>query len=256
MSITSTIVRRARKAWSDPRAALVTLEYGPVNSAHWRIRKWLSPIAGRWGKSCLKQHGALPFVDAYNAKRPPSAFEPDWYDLWHLYRDIIGFRPRQLLEYGSGQSTVVMAAALAKNAADGSQPGHLTSLESEAQWAEINHQAIPAELRQFVTVMHSPRRILSELEIRFSHAPVAAPDFVYLDGPDHPWHRMASLDLLDLEPNFPRNFALVVDGRTFNKNELLKRFKRKYRSRRRGLASNDTVITPALPFFRKSRSRN
>lgn len=206
-------------------------------------------MAQRFGRSTLRRHQVSGFIEEFTVRRPPEGFKPDWYDLWHIYRDIISYYPRVVLEYGSGQSTVAMAAALKRNADDGYPAGHLTALESEAKWAEINSDAMPAELRPFVTIIHSPRRILDNLEIRFSHAPVAAPEYVYLDGPDHPWPRMASLDLLDLEPNFPRSFKLVVDGRTFNKNELLKRFKRRYRSRPRGWASNDTVITLALPSY-------
>jgi hypothetical protein len=71
---------------------------------------------------------------------------------------------------------------------------------------------------------------------------VAAPDYVYLDGPDHPAPEMAALDLVDLEPNFPRGFRLVVDGRTFNRNVLLARFQRRYRVRWRSLFSNDSLI--------------
>lgn len=239
---TLTLTRRLSKALADPRAVLEALEYGPINSFRFWLRQRALPLTGLIGRSQLKRHGVLPDLEAFNAARPASAFEPDWGDLWHLYRDVRFGRHHTCLEYGSGQSTLVIAKALHDSARDGFPGGHLTSLEADEQWSRVNADAIPEGLRSYVDVIHSPMRVLSRLEIRFSHAPVPSPDFVYLDGPAHPAHNMASLDLLDLEPNFPPQFALVVDGRTFNKNQLLRRFKRKYRSRWRSPLSNDTVI--------------
>lgn len=243
LTAVATAKRRLNKIWDDPRVAMEAIEYAYVNRLHWKLRDMLRPISQRMGKYSLRHHGVLQALEAYNSKRPPSSFDPDYYDLWHLYRDVLSYRHRTCLEYGSGQSTVVIAEALYDNDREGFGRGHLTTLESEEKWADINREAIPRELQSYVTIIHSPRQILSRLEIRFSHAPVAAPSFVYLDGPDHPDHSMASLDLLDLEQNFPKHFRLVVDGRTFNKNELLKRFKKRYRSHRRGIMSNDTIVT-------------
>jgi len=239
-TVVSKALRRARKAWADPRYAMEVIEYSYVDGLHWWLRRKLLPFAAPGARRKLERFDVLSAIDAYNAARPPAAFQPDWVDLCHLYDDVRTFKPKALLEYGSGQSTVVLAKAIADNGG-----GHLTTLEADLEWAAINRAAIPADLKSYVTIIHSDFHVVSQHEVRFSHAPVAAPDFVYLDGPAFPsvTVQMAALDLVDLETNFPAGFRLVIDGRTYNKNQLLQRFKRRYRSRRRGLVSNDTVVT-------------
>jgi hypothetical protein len=239
-AILTTALRRARKVWTDPHYALEAIEYTYVDGLHWWLRKKLMPIFAPRARHKLERLSVVESLDAYNARRPPSSFAPDWGDLLHLYNDVRRLKPKILLEYGSGQSTVVLARAIADNGT-----GHLTTLEADRGWADINRAAIPTNLRPFVTIIHSDFHVISQHEVRYSHSPVLSPDFVYLDGPAFPCQtiQMAALDLVDLEPKFPPSFRLVIDGRTYNKNQLLRRFKRRYHSRRRGLVSNDTIVT-------------
>jgi len=54
-----------------------------------------------------------------------------WSDYLTLYREVRQYRPQEVLELGSGVSTVVLAFALVANAADGSPPDRITSMEED-----------------------------------------------------------------------------------------------------------------------------
>lgn len=64
------------------------------------------------GKRKLLNRGVLDTIDDFVAKRPSGSLKPDYADLWFLYSLITKRRPKVVLEFGSGVSTVVMARAL------------------------------------------------------------------------------------------------------------------------------------------------
>ena len=56
-------------------------------------------------------------------------------DYLTLYAQVRAHRPREILECGTGISTVVLAQALRENAIeDGETPGRVTSMEDDADW--------------------------------------------------------------------------------------------------------------------------
>src|SRR5262249_3339590 len=58
-------------------------------------------------------------------------YAPDWSDLLHIYQLVRRRKPKVVLEFGSGCSTVMFARALADNHADmGGEAPHLYSVET------------------------------------------------------------------------------------------------------------------------------
>lgn len=110
-------------------------------------------------------------------------------DYYLLHSYIVKRRPTRLLEFGSGKSTLVMAQALFevhRRAAD-SPPGHLYSLEDVPRFHEDIKRIIPDRFRQYVTLVHSPKREScwrNEIwGFGYSALPPGPFDFVFVDGP-------------------------------------------------------------------------
>lgn len=173
-------------------------------------------------------------------RRPKEAHKPNWIDLWSLYKMIRRRKPKNVLEFGSGCSTIIISQALADNAAEGA-PGHLYSLDTkpepgETDWGQVTLDSMPEYLKSFCTLNVVPV-VLGDYEgipaWRYQGVPEIAPDFVYLDGPGlvHTKHKRAA-DVLDIESHFRPGFRLLVDGRhencQFLKDKLKKDYKIKY----------------------------
>src|SRR3546814_15369311 len=81
-------------------------------------------------------------------RRPPRSTRTDtlfpyttlfrsYSDYLTLYEQVRAHRPREILECGTGISTVVLAQALRENAAEiGQAPGRVTSMEDDPDWQD------------------------------------------------------------------------------------------------------------------------
>lgn len=190
------------------------------------------------GRRALADRGYLRLFDA----RPADAYPPVWSDLWFLYRLVRECKPKILLEFGGGCSTIIYAQALADNAAEGA-PGFLHSLDADETWAGVTAKSLPEHLKPYCDVAYSPARPV-EYEgtpvWRFSNVPDVIPDFIYLDGPALTPERKIAVDVLDLEPRFPKGFHLLVDGRSRNCAFLEQHFKRRYDKEHRRVLKSTT----------------
>jgi hypothetical protein len=174
------------------------------------------------------------------ARRPSEAKPPVWSDLWFLYRTVRERKPKVVLEFGSGCSTIVYAQALADNAAEGA-PGFLHSLDADPHWGQVTIDSMPDQLRAFCEVTITPAvpcDYEGEKVWRFDDVPDVVPELIYLDGPALTKERRAAVDVLDMEPTFPAGFRLIVDGRSKNCALLEQHFKRQYRRERHPILKN------------------
>jgi hypothetical protein len=147
-------------------------------------------------------------------KVPANAIPPDWCDLRFLYEQTLARKPRSVVEFGSGCSTVVIAQALVGNGR-----GHLYSIESDEHWAEVTASYLASEHRQVCSIHHCP--IIEEngprgAALRYTSVPKVEADFVYVDGPELSEAYPVSSDPLDMQ--LSANCFVVIDGRkpTFN----------------------------------------
>ncbi len=190
------------------------------------------------GRRALDRLGYLSLFDA----RPANAKPPVWSDLWAIYSQVRARKPKVLLEFGSGCSTIIYAQALADNAAGGA-PGFLHSLDADAHWGQVTIDSMPEHLRQYcdITLTERVEAMLGDVPVwRFARVPDVVPDMIYLDGPALTPERRAAIDVLDMEDRFPEGFRLLVDGRSFNRALLEKHFKRRYERHHRPVLKSTT----------------
>ena len=145
-------------------------------------------------------------------------------DYYLLHRYIVMRRPRRVLEFGSGVTTLVMAHALAVSHRGAGVAGHLYSLEAIPRFHENVKEILPDALRAYVTLICSPRREgIWRGEIwgfGYSELPPGTFDLVFVDGPTEYRDDEAvrcgikgvCLDLLDLlERDADGRLDVVVD---------------------------------------------
>src|SRR3546814_303017 len=132
-------------------------------------------------------------------RRPPRSTRTDtlfpyttlfrsYSDYLTLYEQVRAHRPREILECGTGISTVVLAQALRENAAESGQtPGRVTSMEDDPDWHRLATERLPEELRAIVEIVHSPKVdgfYKCFRGVCYERVPDRPYDFVFSDGPD------------------------------------------------------------------------
>src|SRR5215475_11061475 len=110
------VARKAQHFAHDP--------LGTARNQPHRIRAAI----GQWH---LARNGVLNVVRAFQRLRPAEAVPGDPGDWWFLYKTIRERHPKLILEFGSGNTTVVQAQALYNNH-DG---GRLLSIDASPRWA-------------------------------------------------------------------------------------------------------------------------
>ena len=141
----------------------------------------------------------------------PDALPQDAADLVFLYDTIVAKRPHRAIEFGSGQSTVMIAQAL-----HDSGRGHLWSLDADERWLENTRAVLPPHLRPFVTFVHSPAMLVRTYGVpawRYSIMPEGAWDFVLVDGPPTSPEVPLSIDLIELAPRLRKGAVGMIDHR-------------------------------------------
>jgi hypothetical protein len=141
-------------------------------------------------------------------------YPPEWADLLNIYDLVRRRKPKVVIEFGSGCSTLMFAKALADNGF-----GHLYSIETSPHFKKCTESYIPANLRPYMTLSLSG---ISFGEIGGSKVmwhdtvPDVAPNLVYLDGPDYQ-DFSADVDIqadgVLLEDKAPADYAILIDGR-------------------------------------------
>jgi len=203
----------------------------------------------------LQQSGVINIMEMGHQDE----IQPKWDDLARLYKLVYERKPFQILEFGSGFSTVVMASALKRtwdeyNALLAGQPDQearyeqpcIVSIESSEKWRKNTWtKIVKAGLAAFAEIVLSRVRV-AEYQGQVCHfyddLPDVVPDFVYLDGPDpstvegnisglsfsNPKRTVMSADLLKYESTLLPGFFMLVDGRTNNARFLQRMLKRIY----------------------------
>jgi predicted O-methyltransferase YrrM len=109
-------------------------------------------------------------------------------DYWELYRAVRRLKPREILECGTGVSTVVLAIALAENERETGIKGRITSAEEIPKYFEMAKSIFPSAYAHYVDFVLSPRiedNIGMFRGVRYRDIPNRPYDFVFVDGPDY-----------------------------------------------------------------------
>jgi hypothetical protein len=176
----------------------------------------------------LQARGYLDFL----ARRGPDAMEADTADLWYLYRLVRRKKPKTIVEFGSGCSTVIFAQALFDNAKESEgQHGFLYSLDAEERWKNVTESSMSEELKDFCEIRQVPIETLShkgQIVFRHQNVPQVPIDMIYLDGPPLTPEISVAIDPIDLEGWFQPGFVMCVDGRKENVQYLSRYLERAY----------------------------
>ncbi len=178
------------------------------------------------------------------ATRPAHALAPDYADLWFLYRTVKARKPRCVLEFGSGCSTIILAQAVLENAQESDICGHVYSVDADPYWAAVAQETIPEHLRSVCDIFYSPlREVEHQGTPAFQHAtiPDVTPDFLYIDGPALTHDRRVTVDVLDLQQHLPKGCFIVIDGRWQTAMFLKRHIKRRQASVYRWPFRNHTI---------------
>lgn len=141
-------------------------------------------------------------------------------DYLTLYEQVRTHRPREILECGTGISTVVLARALIENAEeDGTAPGRVTSMEDDAEWHRIAGARLPDEVRPVIDLVHAPKVdgfYKCFRGVCYEHVPDRPYDFVFSDGPDRHspvnGDKLFNLDLINVVRRSETPVRAVVDN--------------------------------------------
>lgn len=141
-------------------------------------------------------------------------------DYYALYSHIRASRPREVLECGTGVSTLVIAAALQRNAEEGAPLGRVTSMEEHGEWFRIAEKLLPSNYRNCAELCLSPTvedHISLFRGMRYRNVPDRRYEFVFVDGPayDSPLDgaKTCDLDYLHLVRQSDRPIAALIDKR-------------------------------------------
>ena len=140
-------------------------------------------------------------------------------DYLTLYEQVRTHRPVEILECGTGISTVVLAQALRRNETEGAPRGRVTSMEDNLDWHGIAKANLPAALAPYVELVHSPKvdgyyKLFRG--VQYEQIPDRPYDFVFSDGPDRRspvnGDKLFNLDLINVVRRSDRPIRAVVDN--------------------------------------------
>ncbi|MGI6387362.1 MAG: hypothetical protein ACOX2W_09575 [Desulfomonilia bacterium] len=172
-------------------------------------------------------------------------YPPDYRDLARIHMIVRKRKIFNILEFGVGYSTIVMADALKKNKKDWNEyenekpivkkhaPFLIHSVDASDEYIRLTTEMIPESLKEYVVIHKSGVRA-GTFQGRLCHyydtLPDIIPDFIYLDGPhpsdvknsiqglswNNPERTVMSADILLMEPTLTPGTIIFIDGRTNN----------------------------------------
>jgi len=170
-------------------------------------------------KRFLKEKGLLERIEVYT--RGSETTGCSYSDYVVLYSYVRRAKPREILECGTGVSTVVMAQALMENERETGVRGRITSMEELPQYYEMAKGLVPEDLAPYVDL------VLSDTEeyrygifrgMKYRTLPERTYDFVFVDGPgtrsiEHGDY-IFDADVISLVETRQGPLTVMVDGRS------------------------------------------
>lgn len=109
-------------------------------------------------------------------------------DYARLYEIIRAAKPIEILECGTGVTTLVIAHALLENEHETGIKGRVASMEEHAGWLEMSRRLLPSKYERFVE-FHLSSTVEDRYSlfrgVRYADIPDRAFDFVFVDGPKY-----------------------------------------------------------------------
>lgn len=131
-----------------------------------------------------RNQGLWRTISAYKAVSKSTGC--NYRDYWKLYCYVRKHKPVEILECGTGVSTIVIAFALEENEAENGIRGRITSMEDIDSWYNYAKAIIPPNLSAYIDLVFSERTEYYHSIFRgvgYKKIPSRAYDFVFIDGP-------------------------------------------------------------------------
>jgi predicted O-methyltransferase YrrM len=144
-------------------------------------------------------------------------------DYMLLYNYVREKKPVEVLECGTGLSTVVIAYALKENEAEFDIAGRVTSMEESQAYYNAALPLIPEELKKYVDLVLSPLtegRYHYFRGMKYANLPDRPYDFVFIDGPDQSCDPrenddvLFDFDFIDVVRKSQKPVGALIDTRT------------------------------------------
>lgn len=109
-------------------------------------------------------------------------------DYLRLYQSVRSSKVTEVLECGTGVTTLVIAHALMENEKETGVKGRVTSMEEHGDWLEMSRSLLPSRYENYVDFVLSDT-VEDYCSLfrgnRYSSIPERAYDFVFVDGPKY-----------------------------------------------------------------------
>lgn len=148
------------------------------------IMKYLRRGLRRYSIEMLKRNSSM-WADILEYKKKSKTTGCSWIDLWTLYKFVRKMKPKEILEFGPGLSTLVICYALKKNEKEG-YDGKITSLEENEFYYNMAIENHLDHLKKYVDFILSPKIEKFYYLFRgvgYEKIPQKNYDFVFIDGP-------------------------------------------------------------------------
>lgn len=186
------------------------------------IAKYLSNKVEERARREVERHKEL-YDDLMHYREHSPSTGCSFSDYRQLYAYIRAHRPKEVLECGTGLSTVVIARALEENERDHGIAWRLVSMEENPSYYEAALKSMPTHWKGHPRI----EMVLSEAVedtyeffrgVRYKEVPKGEYDFVFVDGPDfmiNPTRKPLTFDydLVKLVAESERPIAAFVDTR-------------------------------------------
>lgn len=188
-----------------------------------RMGIFLKEYVERRAERAIKSHPVLKkYLEDYALVSSSTGCE--YADYLALYNWVCDHKPREVLECGTGFSTVVLAQALKENEEKYGISGHLVSMEENKKYYDMALRSFPSDLKDDprFEIIFSPA-VEETYEffrgVRYQEVPKRSYDFVFVDGPnfmtDPKRHPLTfNFDLVDIVRKSERPVSALIDTRT------------------------------------------
>jgi hypothetical protein len=177
-----------------------------------------STIEAKARQRILSNKGLAALLTDYLAQTTSTGCQYKDYD--SLYRYIREHKPKEVLECGTGVSTLVIAYALMENEQESGIVGRVTSMEEWQEWFDMATTLMPDTLKKYVDIRLSPTiedGYLFYRGMRYRDVPERQYDFVFIDGPyanaTSDGTKTCNFDFINLVRRSETPVGGIVDGR-------------------------------------------
>jgi len=195
----------------------------------------------------ILQHARKPGFKYY---QPDITTNIDYSDSLALYRWIRKHKPKEILEFGPGVSTLIMAQALYENGR-----GRVTTIENIEKFLVKAKDSCPERLQPYIEYLLIPdvkKRYGPFHGVGYDHIPKRDYELVFVDGPNYDAQSEFDVDVLDVIARSEKPVSAFIDSRTgssFMYHLILgKKFKYRYLT---GLGFIDAATKRDLQPFKK-----